>query len=96
MGWLFAYVDANSLPVDKWESQFLTEVKDNARLLDIVALDDNQQVVGQLTDNGSTGYAPGWGQATAFGTSTSHSLFINEQFQATDSLRIEEAFVLSG
>ena len=89
MGWLFAYVDANSLPVDKWESQFLTEVKDNARLLDIVALDDNQQVVGQLTDNGSTGYAPGWGQATAFGTSTSHSLFINEQFQATDSLRID-------
>ena len=89
MGWLFAYVDADSLPVDKWESQFLTEVKDNARLLDIVAVDDNQQVVGQLTDNGSTGYAPGWGQATAFGTSTSNSLFINEQYQATDNLRLD-------
>lgn len=89
MGWLFAYVDADSLPVDKWESQFLTEVKDNARLLDIVAVDNNQQVVGQLTDNGSTGYAPGWGQATAFGTSTSNSIFINEQFQATDNLRID-------
>ena len=89
MGWLFAYVDADSLPVDKWESQFLTEVKDNARLLDIVAVDNNQQVVGQLTNNGSTGYAPGWGQATAFGTSTSNSLFINEQFQATDNLRLD-------
>lgn len=89
MGWLFAYVDADSLPVDKWESQFLTEVKDNARLLDIVAVDSNQQVVGQLTDNGSTGYAPGWGQATAFGTSTSNSLFINEQYQATDNLRLD-------
>ncbi len=89
IGWLFAYVDADSLPVDKWESQFLTEVKDNARLLDIVAVNSNQQVVGQLTDHGSTGYAPGWGQATAFGTSTSNSLFINEQYQATDNLRID-------
>ncbi|TMP87324.1 TonB-dependent receptor [Pseudoalteromonas ruthenica] len=89
MGWLFAYVDADALPVDQWQSQFLTEVKDNARLLDIVAVDNNQQVVGQLTDRGSTGYAPGWGQATAFGTSTSHSFFINEQFQVTDNLRID-------
>lgn len=89
MGWLFAYVDADSLPVDKWESQFLTEVRDNARRLDIVAVDNNNNVVGQLTDRGSTGYAPGWGQATAFGTTTSHSFFINEEFQVTDDLRLD-------
>lgn len=89
MGWLYAYLDADDLPVDKWESFFLTEVRDNARRLDIVALDASNNVVGQLTDNGSTGYAPGWGQSTAFGTSKSHSFYINEEFQATDNLRLD-------
>ena len=91
-GWLFAGVDADDLPVDKWESQFLTEVRDNARRLDIVALNSQNQVVGQLTDKGSTGYAPGWGQATAFGKTSSHSLFINEEFQVTDDLRLDGGF----
>ncbi|ATC96542.1 TonB-dependent receptor [Pseudoalteromonas tunicata] len=89
LGWLYAYVDADTLPVDKWESQFLTEVRSNARRLDIVAVNNSGDVVGQLTDNGSTGYAPGWGQATAFGTSSSHSFFINDEFQATDDLRLD-------
>ncbi|GAA0821039.1 TonB-dependent receptor [Colwellia asteriadis] len=88
-GWLYAGVDADDLPVDKWESQYLTEVRDNARRLDIVALNSQNEVVGQLTDQGSTGYAPGWGQATAYGTTSSHSLFINEEFQATDNLRLD-------
>ena len=88
-GWLYAGVDADDLPVDKWESQFLTEVRDNARRLDIVALDSQGGVIGQLTDKGSTGYAPGWGQATAYGTTSSHSLFVNEEFQVTDDLRLD-------
>ena len=88
-GWLYAGVDADDLPVDKWESQFLTEVRDNARRLDIVALDAQGGVVGQLTDQGSTGYAPGWGQATAYGTTSSHSFFVNEEFQVTDNLRLD-------
>ncbi len=88
-GWLYAFVDADDLPVDKWESFFLTDVSNNARLLDIVAVDDENNVIGQLTDNGSTGYAPGWGQATAYGESSSHSLFVNEQYQATENLRLD-------
>jgi len=88
-GWLYAGVDADDLPVDKWESQFLTEVRDNARRLDIVALNSQNEVVGQLTDMGSTGYAPGWGQATARGETYSHSIFINEEFQVTDNLRLD-------
>ena len=88
-GWLYADVDAGEIPVDKWESQFLTEVRDNARRLDIVALNGQNEVVGQLTDKGSTGYTTGWGNATASGKTTSHSLFINEEFQVTDNLRLD-------
>lgn len=76
-------------PLINGNHNFLTEVRSNARRLDIVAVNNSGDVVGQLTDNGSTGYAPGWGQATAFGTSSSHSFFINDEFQATDDLRLD-------
>lgn len=92
VGWLYAHVDADDLPVDKWESFFLTEVAENARLLDVVAVNEQQQVIGQLTDGGSTGYAPGWGQATAYGKSSSHSIIVNEEYQATDKLRLDAGF----
>lgn len=89
VGWLYAYRDADTLPVDQWEAQLLTDVRSNARRLDIVALDAGNNVVGQLTDDGALTYAPGWGQATARGEVKSHSLFVNNEHQFTDKLRVD-------
>ncbi len=88
-GWMYLNVDADKLPVDQREGQFLTDVRDNARCLDIVAVDTNNQVVGQLTDNEMLTHGPGWSAADASGTSISHSLYINDEFQLTDKLRID-------
>lgn len=92
IGWLMAAVDADKLPVDQWEGQFLSDVRDNARRLDIVAVDDNEQVVGQLTDRGMLTYSPGWSVNDASGKSMSNSLYVNDEFQLTDNLRIDGGF----
>ncbi len=68
-------------------NNILLEVRDNPRLLDVVAVDQAGQVVGRVTDNGFTGYGGLYvnskhdGQAAAF--------YINDEWQVTDKLLVD-------
>ncbi len=68
-------------------STYIGEAKDNPRRLDIVAVDGAGDVVGQLTDNSITQYGS-WASDN-FGTVTSTSFYVNDEFQVTDDLRID-------
>lgn len=69
-------------------STFISEVATNPRRLDIVALDAQDAVVGSLTDNGLLNFGT-WGEGNAVSLSESYSFYFNDEFQATDRLRLD-------
>ncbi|WP_197493323.1 TonB-dependent siderophore receptor [Woeseia oceani] len=68
-------------------SFILSDVKHNADLLDIVILDAAGEEVGTYTDNGVYSYGIWLDDAT--GDVKSTSLYINDEFQVNDKLRID-------
>ena len=68
---------------------FLLDVKDNANLIDVAAVNGAGQVVGHLTDRGVLQY----GTAGSYGNGTvgirSNSLYFNDEFHVTDKLHID-------
>ena len=74
LGHMFAYNDFGSLPLDKWQGEILTEVKDQPSRLDIVALDDHDNVVASYSEQGFTSYA-GPGYLDGDGEAISNSLY---------------------
>ncbi len=69
-------------------STFVSEVADNPGRLDFVALDASDNVVGYLTENGLLNYGS-WGEFVGRSESESLSLYVNDEFQMTDRLRID-------
>jgi iron complex outermembrane recepter protein len=69
-------------------STFVSEVADNPDRLDFVALDANDRVVGYLTENGLLNYGS-WGESVTRSRAESISLYINDEFQATEKLRLD-------
>lgn len=69
------------------DSDILSEVTDNPRRLDIVALDSADNVVGQLTDGGVLTHGSWYTDNS--GDVQSYSFYANNEFQATDDLRID-------
>jgi outer membrane receptor protein involved in Fe transport len=65
----------------------LLDVQDNARLLDLVALDAAGNVVGTATDHGIYHYGYEW--ANNKGQSTTTALYLSDEWQITHSLRID-------
>ena len=65
----------------------LLDVQDNARLLDLVAVDANGQPLGTLTEDGIYRYGYEWENAS--GRSTTHALYLSDEWQATEKLRID-------
>jgi iron complex outermembrane recepter protein len=69
-------------------STFISEVKNNPRRLDIVALDASNNIVGFLTENGLLNYGS-FGEGNAVSLSESLSAYINDEYQVTDRLRLD-------
>jgi outer membrane receptor protein involved in Fe transport len=81
------YVANVSLDFNRYSSTALLNVQDNARLLDLVAVDPTGKVVGSLTDHGIYHYGYEW--ANADGQSTTTAFYLTDEWQITQALRID-------
>lgn len=72
---------------DRYSSTVLLDVKDNASLLDLVAVDANGNVLQTLTDDGIWRYGYEWENAE--GTSTSHAFYVSDEWQVNEQFRID-------
>ena len=68
-------------------ARLITEVKDQPRLLDVVAVDANSKILGYLTDKGVV--RNGYFYERHKGDMNSSSLFINDEWKITDKLRLD-------
>jgi iron complex outermembrane recepter protein len=69
-------------------SSVVNDVKNNSDIYDIVALDANNNVIGQLTDNGQISYG-NWGEGIRQRKDKSFSLYANDEIAIGDKLRID-------
>ncbi|MDY0745135.1 TonB-dependent receptor [Paucibacter sp. R3-3] len=69
-------------------TSFLSDVRSNARRLDIVALDAQGNVKGYLTDNSVLQYEA-WGEGVNNSHATSNSIYLNDEFKASDRWRLD-------
>ena len=56
--------------------------------MDIVALDGTGKIAGYLTDKSVLQYGA-WGEGVNDAKSTSHSVYVNDEWKVTDSLRLD-------
>ncbi|HEY8328380.1 MAG TPA: TonB-dependent receptor [Rhodanobacter sp.] len=84
LGYYYAHFNQD---FDRYSSTALLDVQNNAKLLDLVAVDANGQPLGTLTDHGIYHYGYEWEHAS--GRSTTHALYLSDEWQATDQLRID-------
>jgi outer membrane receptor protein involved in Fe transport len=80
------YIDHDSTDFTT-SSTFLSEIVNNPRRLDLVALDNAGDVVGSYTDNGVLQYGT-WYDAEE-GSLKSTSFYINDEFQVTEDFRLD-------
>jgi iron complex outermembrane recepter protein len=66
---------------------FLMDVTNQAHLLDVAAVNGAGQIVGHLTDNGVLQYDTGYANGTV--NVKSNSLYLNDQYQPIDPLRLD-------
>ncbi len=69
-------------------STYVSDVRDNSRRVDIVALDAGGQVVGQLTENGLYNYGT-FGEGISRSSMDSYSLYVNNELRVNDALRVD-------
>lgn len=81
------YYAGFSQDFNRYSSSVLTDVKDQARLLDLVAVDASGHPVATLTDNGVYRYGYEW--ANASGESDTHAFYAADDWQITPQLRID-------
>lgn len=72
---------------NRYSSSVLLDVQSNAKLLDLVALDANGKVLKTFTDNGT--YRYGYEFANAHGEQTTQAVYISDEWQLTQALRID-------
>ncbi|MET0310238.1 MAG: TonB-dependent receptor [Sphingomonas sp.] len=84
----FGYYFANiSEDFSRYSSTALLDVQDNARLLDLVAIDAAGNVVKTFTDHGIYKYGYEW--EDAHGEQTTNALYLADEWQVTPNLRID-------
>jgi len=71
----------------RYSAQMLTDVQNNARLLDIVGLNAAGQVVGALSENGFTRYGNEW--ADASGQQVSSAFYLSDEWTINRQLRVD-------
>lgn len=72
---------------DRYSSTVLLDAQDQARLLDLVAVDAQGNVLRNFSDNGVWRYGYEWENAS--GQSTTHAFYLSDEWQVTDALRID-------
>jgi outer membrane receptor protein involved in Fe transport len=72
---------------DRYSSTVLLGAQSQAPLLDLVASDANGNRLGMITDHGIYNYGYEWENAK--GTSTTNALYLADEWQATDALRVD-------
>lgn len=83
-GYYYAHLDEH---FSRYSSSALLDVQDNARLLNLVAVDASGNVLSSLTDNGIYRYGYEW--EDAHGQQTTHALYLADEWQVTPRLRID-------
>lgn len=84
LGYYYAQIDQD---FDRYSSNVLLDVRDNAQLLDLVAVDANGRPLATLTDDGVSRYGYEWENAS--GRSTTHAFYLSDEWQVTDKFRID-------
>ncbi|HEX7803443.1 MAG TPA: TonB-dependent receptor [Pseudoxanthomonas sp.] len=84
LGYYYARFDQD---FDRYSSNVLLDVQDNARLLDLVAVNAAGQPLATLTEDGFYRYGYEWENAS--GRSTTNALYLSDEWQATEKLRID-------
>jgi outer membrane receptor protein involved in Fe transport len=84
LGYYFAHVDED---FSRYSSTALLDVQNNARLLDLVAVNAAGQVISTLTDGGIWRYGYEWENAS--GEQTTHAFYAADEWQITEALRID-------
>ena len=83
-GYYFAHIDET---FGRYSSTALLDVQDNARLLNLVAVDAAGNVVKTFTDNGIYRYGYEW--ENAHGEQTTNALYLSDEWQVTPKLRVD-------
>ncbi len=81
------YVANVSQDFNRYSSTAVLNVQNNARLLDIVALNADGSVAGSLTDHGIYHYGYEW--ANTNGQATTTAFYLADEWQITHALRID-------
>jgi len=83
-GYYYAHIEED---FSRYSSNALLDVQDNARLLDLVAVDAAGNVVASLTDHGIWRYGYEWENAS--GEQTTHAFYLADEWQITDAFRLD-------
>jgi outer membrane receptor protein involved in Fe transport len=81
------YVANVSQTFNRYSSTALLNVQNNARLVDLVALNTDGSVAGSLTDHGIYHYGYEW--ANTNGQATTTAFYLADEWQITQALRID-------
>ncbi len=84
LGYYYAHIEED---FGRYSSNALLDVQDNARLLDLVAVDAGGNVLGKITDNGIWRYGYEWENAS--GEQTTHAFYLADEWQITDAFRLD-------
>ncbi|WP_454828027.1 TonB-dependent receptor [Pseudoxanthomonas wuyuanensis] len=84
LGYYYAKVDQD---FDRYSSTVLLDAQDNARLLDLVAVDADGNPLATISDGGIWRYGYEWENAS--GSSTTHAVYLSDEWQINDKLRID-------
>ena len=84
IGYYFARFDQD---FDRYSSSVLLDVQDQARLLDLVAVDAAGNPLATVTDRGFWNYGYEWENAS--GRSTTHAFYLADEWQVNERLRID-------
>jgi iron complex outermembrane recepter protein len=87
VGWL-AFKTKVTKDQNVGATAFLSDVRNNANRMDIVALDANGAIKGYLTDKSVLQYGA-WGEGGGASEATSHSLYVNDEFKVNDAWRVD-------
>ncbi|TCI09184.1 cyclic nucleotide-binding protein [Dyella soli] len=84
LGYYYAHFNQD---FDRYSSTALLTATNNARLLNLVAVDAAGNPIGKLTDGGIYNYGYEWAHAS--GTSNTNAFYLSDEWQINDKLRID-------